>query len=65
MEGLRDPNGMMDFRRLLNQFDRDIDYITKEKDEQYTAMGQVCKMMDKFEEERIAAQKKAADEIKK
>ena len=65
MEGLRDPNGMMDFRRLLNQFDRDIDYITKEKDEQYSAMNHVCKMMDELENERLIAQKKAADEIKK
>ena len=52
MEGLRDPDGMRNFRKLLNVFDRDIDYITAEKDAQYTAMKNVVAMMDKMGKEK-------------
>ena len=56
---------MREFRKLLNSFDRDIDYITAEKEQQYWAMKQVVKIMDQMGEERAIADAKIALESKK
>ena len=46
IEALRDPNGLLGFRRMLSQFNNDIECIQNEKETQYRTMNQVVKIME-------------------
>lgn len=45
-ESLRDPTGLQQFKRLLNQFTSGIESIYAEKDQQYSTMKAVCQIME-------------------
>ena len=64
IEGLRDPAGMRDFRKLLMRFDQDLDHITVEKEQQYSAMKQVVNIMETMGKEKAIAESKLAKAAK-
>ena len=60
VEALRDPTGLRDFRKLLDRFIVDINYVTDEKEQQYTTMKQVVAIMENMGEEKALAESKLA-----
>ena len=60
IDGLRDPSGMRDFRKLLMRFDQDLDHITAEKETQYSTMKQVVNIMETMGQEKALAESKLA-----
>ena len=72
-ESLRDPTGLQSFKRLLNSFTSGIDSIYAEKEQQYSTMKAVCRMMEDMKEKkdgeeeaetlRIAKQQTAIEQL--
>ena len=52
-ESLRDPTGLQQFKRLISSFTVGLDSILAEKEQQYTAMKSVVRMMDDMGEQRF------------
>lgn len=48
IEELKDPKGLHDFRRLINQFTSGLDSIVEEKELQYKTMKNIVEMLDDF-----------------
>lgn len=64
VQSFKDPNGCVEFRKVLQDFEQDIVYLTKEKDKQYKAMRLSLRLMEEMEMDEKAATQRLQDERK-
>ena len=64
-ESLRDPTGLQSFKRLINSFTVGLDSILQEKEQQYSTMKQVVRIMDDMGEKRVCEEAKIKKKARK
>ena len=64
-ESLRDPTGLQSFKRLINSFTVGLDSILAEKEQQYSTMKQVVRIMDDIGEKRVCEEAKIKKKARK
>ena len=64
-ESLRDPTGLQQFKRLISSFTVGLDSILQEKEQQYSTMKQVVRIMDDMGEKRVCEEAKIKKKARK